>query len=52
MSDILIYVTQDEASKLSDQGYIEWLDDEGKFVTTGAGDGLIRRLLKDAGVLK
>lgn len=52
MSDVLIYITQDETSKLRDKGYLEWSDNDGKYVTTGAGDGLIRSLLKDSGVFK
>jgi hypothetical protein len=52
VSDVLVYITMDEASQLRDSGYIEWSDNDNKFVTTGAGDGLIRGLLKDCGVLK
>jgi len=51
MSGILVYLTQDEASKLNDKGYVEWSDDRHGYITTGAGDNLFRILLKEAGVI-
>ena len=51
MTEIKIYLTKDEASKLSDRGYIEWSDNDNSFVTTGVWDSIIRRLLKEGGFL-